>query len=105
MDQDTESIESSGLTKEQLIIKEEVEKIFKENNWNPKTINFISVESDENNKLKVIINHDKENFILKNIWVREDLRGTGYTQKFLKRVFQKYNFMFVWEPNLVLLKQ
>ena len=99
-----ESIEDSELTEEQLIIKEKVERIFKENNWNPQTINSISVESDQNNDLKAIINHDEENFILKNIWVREDLRGTGYTQEVLKRVFQKYNFMFVWEPNLSFIK-
>ena len=95
-----ELLENSGLTEEQMIYKEKIEKIFKENNWNPSTINFISVEFDENNELKAIINYDKDMFILKNVWVREDFRGTGYTQEFLNNVFRKYNFMFVWEPNI-----
>ncbi|KAF5044217.1 hypothetical protein DSECCO2_494090 [anaerobic digester metagenome] len=85
-------------------INEETKKIFKENNWNPETINYISAEFDENKEVKAIINYDKEMFILKNVWVREDFRGTGYTQDFLKRVFKEYTFMFVWEPNLAFIK-
>jgi len=86
------------------ILKKKVEKLFEENKWNPSTINFISAEFDENNELKAIINYDKEMFILKNIWVREDFRGTGYTQEFLNRVFREYTFMFVWEPNMSFIK-
>jgi len=100
----TELLENSGLTEEQMTYREKIEKIFKENNWNPSTINFISVEFDENNELKAIINYDKEMFILKNVWVREDFRGTGYTQKFLRRVFKELNFLFVWEPNISFIK-
>jgi hypothetical protein len=86
------------------IFKKKVEKIFEENNWNPSTINFISAEFDENKKLKALINYDNDRFILKNIWVREDFRGIGYTQDFLRRVFKEYNFMFVWEPNISFVK-
>lgn len=85
-------------------IKEAVEKIFEENNWSSSSISHVSVEFDENKKLKAIINYDKEMFILKNVWVREDLRGTGYTQDFLRRVFKEYTFMFVWEPNISFIK-
>ncbi|MCE7698315.1 MAG: hypothetical protein K8E24_005575 [Methanobacterium paludis] len=85
-------------------IKEEVKKIFEENNWSSSSISHVSVEFDENKKLKAIINYDKEMFILKNVWVREDLRGTGYTQDFLRRVFKEYTFMFVWEPNISFIK-
>jgi hypothetical protein len=85
-------------------IKDEVEKIFKENNWGSKSIDHVSVEFDENKKLSAIINYDKEMFILKHVWVREDLRGTGYSQDFLRRVFKEYAFMFVWEPNISFIK-
>lgn len=91
-------------TEEQTRVKEKIDKIFEENNWNPNTIRYISVEYDENMELKAIINFDEEEFILKNIWVREDFRGTGYTQDFLKRVFREYTFMFVWEPNIDFIK-
>lgn len=85
-------------------IKDEVKKIFKENNWSSESIDHISVQFDEDNKLKAIINYDKEEFILKNIWVREDFRGSGYTQNFLREVFEEYKFMFVWEPNIIFIK-
>lgn len=85
-------------------IKDEVKKIFKENNWSSKSIDHISVQFDEDKKLKAIINYDKEEFILKNIWVREDLRGTGYAQSFLREVFEENKFMFVWEPNIIFIK-
>ncbi len=104
MELDGDSIKNSGLTKEQIQCKEKVEKIFKDNNWNPNTIHFISVDSDENNDLKAIVNHDEQKFILKNIWVREDFRGTGYTQGLLRSLFKENTFMFVWEPNLSFIK-
>jgi len=89
---------------EKQIFKEKVEKIFKENNWSPSSISHISAEFDEDKEIKAIINYDKEQFILKNVWVREDFRGTGYTQDFLRRVFKEYTFMFVWEPNISFIK-
>lgn len=104
MEHDNESIENSGLTEEQIIYKEKINQIFKENKWNPDTINFISVDLDENSKLKAIVNHDKDNFILKNIWVSKDFRNTGYTQGFLRSLFNENTFMFVWEPNLSFIK-
>lgn len=85
-------------------IKKEVERIFEENKWSTKSISHVSAEFDENKKLKAIINYDKEMFILKHFWVREDLRGTGYAQDFLRRVFKEYTFMFVWEPNISFIK-
>lgn len=85
-------------------IKDKVEKIFQENNWDPKFIGHVSAEFDENGKLKAIINYDKEEFILKHVWVREDFRGTGFTQDFLRRVFEEHIFMFVWEPNISFIK-
>lgn len=100
----TESIKSSELTEEQIKYKKKVEKIFKENNWKLDMINCVSVDFDENNELKAIVNHDEEKFILKNIWVRKDFRGTGYTQWFLRRLFIENTFMFVWEPNLSFIK-
>ncbi len=93
-----------AVEEEQKRIKKEVERIFKENKWNPKLINYISVQYDENMDLKAIMNHDKENYILKHIWVREDFRGTGYTQKFLRDVFKEMDFTLVWEPNICFIK-
>lgn len=85
-------------------IKDKVEKIFKENHWSSRSISHVSAEFDENEKLKAIINYDKEMFILKHVWVREDLRDTGYAQYFLRRVFKEYAFMFIWEPNIRFIK-
>ena len=97
-------MENTLFNQHRMEIKKEVERIFEENNWSSRSISHVSVEFDENKKLKAIINYDKEMFILKNVWVREDLRGTGFTQDFLRRVFREYTFMFVWEPNISFIK-
>lgn len=80
-------------------IKDKVQEIFQENNWDKRLIDHVSAEFDQNGKFKAMINYDKEELILKHVWVREDFRGTGFTQDFLRLVFEKHIFMFVWEPN------
>lgn len=86
------------------IFRKKILKIFIANMWDPNTINCISVEFDQNGELKGLINYDEEMFILKNIWIRNDLRNTGFTQDFLRRVFKEYTFTFVWQPNISLIK-
>ena len=86
-------------------IKDKVQEIFQENNWDKRLIDHVSVEFDENGKFKAMINYDKEEFILKHVWIREDFRGTGFTQDFLRFVLKNIFSCLYGNQMKVLLKQ